>query len=494
MKVSKILVLVSCILVYFPSHLAARARKNATENHIHNVENGLLPPVLIKGQRLIPMRLKDRLAHYKTPGVSVAVIHNGRVEWARGYGVQRTGGTAVTPDTLFQAASISKPLTATAVLHLVEEGKVRLDEDINRQLTSWKLPESRLAEGKEVTVRELLSHSAGISVHGFPGYASGAPVPNLRQVLDGEKPANTPPIRSELEPGTHWEYSGGGYVILQQLILDVIKQSFPGFMDKTVLQPFGMAHSTFQQPLPAVLWTSAAVPYRARGRPVRGGWHTYPEMAAAGLWTTPSDLARFALGLQQSLAGKREDVLTARMTREMMTRQMGEWGLGVQVAGSGPRAHFQHAGGNEGYRCFLVAYEYTGMGAAVMTNSDKGDRLAMEIIRSIAHEYAWPDFKPAVLSVAHLTSQLLQQYVGRYQLDPQTILTLAVEDNHLVAQLTDETPITLLASTDGTFFSLEDPFQLSFTKDVNGAVTSAHVLAYGVRFDARRIDSSDNKQ
>jgi len=491
MKVSKILVLVSCILVCFPFDLPAHARRNATEDQIHNVENGLLPPVVIKGQPLIPMRLEDRMAHYKALGVSVAVIQDGRVEWARGYGVQRSGGTAVTPDTLFQAASISKPVTATAVLHLVEEGKVRLDEDINRQLVSWKLPESTLTQGKKVTVRELLSHSAGISVHGFPGYASDSPVPTLREVLDGQEPANTPPIRSELAPGTRWEYSGGGYIILQQLILDVTKQSFPEFMDKTVLQPFRMAHSTFQQPLPAALRASAAVPYRASGRPVRGGWHTYPEMAAAGLWTTPSDLARFAIGLQRSLAGKRDDVLTARITREMMTRQMGEWGLGVQVEGSGPGAHFQHAGGNEGYRCFLVAYEYTGMGAAIMTNSDKGDRLAMEIIRSIAREYAWPDFMPVIRSVAHLSSQLLQQYAGRYQLDPQTILTLVVEDNHLVAQLTDETPISLLPSIDGTFFSVEDPLQLSFTKDMNGAVTGAHVLAYGVQFDAKRIGSSD---
>lgn len=215
-------------------------------------------------------------------GLSVAVIHNGSIEWARGFGLKQQGGSPVASDTLFQAGSISKPVAAMAALHLVQEGELSLDAPANMQLVSWKVPESPAANGKPVTLRELLTHTGGFTVHGFPGYAANTPVPTLIQVLDGQKPANTPLIRLESEPGSKWNYSGGGYTVMQQMVLDATKEPFPKLLHDTVLGPIGMTHSTYRQPLPTDLQAEAAVPYEGDGTAVPGGAHTYPEMAAAG--------------------------------------------------------------------------------------------------------------------------------------------------------------------------------------------------------------------
>jgi CubicO group peptidase (beta-lactamase class C family) len=256
-------------------------RESALEERIKRVENGLLPPFVIKGQPSTQMKLADRMKFYNTPGISIAVIDKGRIEWARGYGVRETGGSAaVTPETLFQAASISKPVAAVAALRLVQQGKLNLEEDVNRRLNSWKVPGNEFTSEKKVTLRGLLSHSAGLTVHGFAGYASDTPAPTLLQVLDGVKRANSKPIRVDIPPGTKNRYAGGGYVVLQQLLQDVTGKQFPLFMRATVLNRIGMTRSTYEQPLPKERWSHAAVGHKSYGEKVKGNWHTYPEKAA----------------------------------------------------------------------------------------------------------------------------------------------------------------------------------------------------------------------
>ncbi|HUK89666.1 MAG TPA: serine hydrolase domain-containing protein, partial [Blastocatellia bacterium] len=270
------------------------------EAKIREVTQNLLPAVQLKG-RSNAMNLVDRMRYYRIPGVSVAVINNGRIEWARGFGVRDAGsGEPVTAETLFQAGSISKPVAAAGVLHLVEEGRLSLDDNVNDKLKSWRLPENEFTEKRKVTLREILSHTGGLTVHGFPGYATDAPLPTLTQVLDGTKPANTAPIRVDVEPGTIYRYSGGGYTVMQQLLIDVMGKPFPEILDQTVIERAGMMHSTYQQPLPNNLQGKTATAH-IHGEPIKGRWHVYPEMAAAGLWTTPSDLALFAMEIQRAL-------------------------------------------------------------------------------------------------------------------------------------------------------------------------------------------------
>ena len=260
-----------------PALVAQTAAPSAeTQRHIERVEAGLVGPVILKGDAHAAHTLQERMAALHVPGVSIAVIHHGAIEWAQGFGVMKVGGPAVTAETLFQAGSISKPVAAMAALKLVQEGKLSLDADVNTELKSWKLPYGPEAKGKVVTLRELLTHTGGTTVHGFPGYALGEPVPTLVQVLNGEKPANTPAIRVETEPGTKWNYSGGGITIMQQMMIEASGEAFPKLLHDTVLAPIGMTHSTSQQPLPEDWKAMAATPYEHDGTPVVGGAHTYP--------------------------------------------------------------------------------------------------------------------------------------------------------------------------------------------------------------------------
>jgi len=375
------------------------------------------------------------------PGVSVAVVHNGKIEWARGYGVQELGGKPVTEETRFQAGSISKPVAAMAALHLVQEGRLSLDADVNTELTSWKVPASAAAPGATVTLRELLTHTAGFTVHGFPGYAKDAPVPTLVQVLNGEKPANTDPIRLESVPGSKWNYSGGGYTVMQEMVVDVAKEPFPHLLHDTVLVPTGMTHSGYDQPLPEQFQASAATPYEVDEKAVQGGAHTYPEMAAAGLWTTPSDLARYVIEVQESLQDKANHVLSRELTQQMLTPGKGDWGLGLQIGGSAANPYFSHGGVNAGFESLFVAYEHGGVGAVVMTNAQGGSRLADELMRSIAVAYGWPDYQPVTRTAIKADPAVLSRLVGVYQLAPNFTLTFTLDGNQLYVQGTGQTKL-----------------------------------------------------
>ena len=451
----------------------ATASPAPIEQRIQHVTSGLIGGIVLSGHEHETHTLADRMKTLHVPGVSIAVIHEGKIEWARGFGVRELGGAPVDAETMFQAGSISKPVAALAALKLVQDGKLSLETDINASLTSWKVPSVPAAEGKPVTLRELLTHTAGMTVHGFPGYASTDPVPSLVQVLNGEKPANTAPIRNDQVPGKEWRYSGGGFTIMQQALIDVAKEPFPKLLHDTVLAPIGMTRSTYEQPLPASLRANAATPYRGDGTPVEGGAHTYPEMAAAGLWTTPTDIARYAIEIERSLDGKANHVLNQEMTRQMLTPGMGSWGLGVQIGGSEQNRYFSHGGANEGFMNLFVAYEKSGEGAAVMTNGDNGGQLGDELMHSIAAEYGWPDWKPTVRNAIKVEEKILQQYAGTYQLGPGFDLVVAVENGQLMAQATGQPRFTLYAETENKFFPLDFPAELEFVKDQTGKVNIA---------------------
>jgi CubicO group peptidase (beta-lactamase class C family) len=441
------------------------------EQRIQHVASGLTGGVVIEGDEHATHTLADRMKELNVSGVSIAVIHEGKIEWARGFGVSSVGGSPVTAKTMFQAGSISKPLAAMAALRLAQQGKLSLDVDVNTLLTSWKLPSDPVAAGKPVTLRELLTHTAGVTVHGFPGYASTAPVPTLVQVLNGEKPANTPAIRSETAPGAKWNYSGGGYTILQQTLIDVTKEPFPKLLHDTVLAPIGMTHSTYEQPLPKEFQPFAATPYHGDGKPVEGGAHTYPEMAAAGLWTTPTDLARYAIEVENSLEGKANHVLSVEMTRQMLAPGMGKWGLGLQIGGADSNPFFSHGGANEGFMNIFAAYEKDGEGAVVMTNADAGGVLADEIMHSIAAEYAWPDWHPTVRAVVQVDPKVLAQYAGTFALAPNFDLVITVENNQLMAQATGQGKAPIFAKSETKFFPTVIDAEIEFFKDDQGKVT-----------------------
>ena len=462
---------------------------NLTER-IARVENGLLPAAVIKGEPLPQMLLLDRLKFYQVPGVSIAVVNNGQIEWARGYGFKDANTKApVTTQTLFQAGSISKPVAALAALKLVEQGKLKLDENVNAYLTSWKVPENEFTKEQKVTIRRLLTHSAGLTVHGFPGYAADQPAPTLVQILNGEKPANTAAIRVDTVPGTIWRYSGGGYTILQQLLIDVLKKPFPQIARELVLAPAGMKNSTYEQPPPTPFIEQTSTAHVA-GAAVAGRFHRYPEMAAAGLWTTPTDLGLLVVELQKSLAGKSNKLLSTKTTREMLSRQFERWGLGPSVTVEGDRIEFSHGGSDEGFEAYWVGFN-DGRGAIVMTNGDRGNPLAMEIIRSIAREYGWSSYRPVERAVATVDPKVFNDYVGDYEfkINPTltVLITVVTEDGKLFLQQNGGAKRPWLPSSPTDFFSLSSGNTLHFSRDTQGVVSELVFYQGGETFRGRKI-------
>lgn len=430
----------------------AAVASHDTQSRIAAVESCLPDAVVVNGRKRNCETLAQRMRAWHVHGVSIVVIHNGAIDWAKGYGVSGENGEAVTTQTLFQAGSISKPVAAMAALRLVEQHKLSLDTDVNSMLRRWKLPASPLAPGAVVTLRELLSHTSGLGVHGFPGYSVGKPVPSVAQVLNGAPPANTEAVRLESVPGSQWNYSGGGYTVMQLLMEDVTHQPFAQLLRDTVIAPLDMRHSTYEQPLPASMRGNVATPYDVDGHPIPGGAHTYPEMAAAGLWTTPSDLALYVEDLQRSIKGNGR-VLDQDMARQMLTAGKGKWGLGLGIGGSPAAPYFQHFGVNEGFESLMFGYRDQGEGAVIMTNAAGGAELARDVLRSIAVAYAWPDYAPVKRDAITLPPSVLAHYVGTYRVDSELDIRITLEGDQLMSQLTGQHALPLFPASRSTFFS-----------------------------------------
>lgn len=367
----------------------SRATSEKVEERMARVEKGLEPVSVGIDEAPIQLDLAGLMKLFNDPGLSVAVIDGYKIAWTKTYGTTELGGTApVTTKTLFQAGSISKPVAATGMLALVQAGKLSLAEDVNIKLKTWKVPENEFTKEQKVTLRRLASHTAGLTVHGFPGYDVDEKLPTLVQIFNGDRPANTPPIRVDLVPGTKERYSGGGITIEQQLMMDVSGKPFPVLMKETVLDKIGMTNSSYEQPLPAAWAERTAVGTRGSGKSIHGKWHVYPEMAAAGLWTTPTDLAKFAIEIALSRQGKSKKVLSQKTTQEMLTPVLEAAGLGFFLVKDHP-GEFGHNGADEGFQALLVMNWETGQGGAIMANSDNGIMIANELLRSVAKEYAW---------------------------------------------------------------------------------------------------------
>ena len=391
------------------------------------VEQGLLPVFTLKGQPLPAMHLTQRMQDYNIPGVSIAVVNNNSLAWAQAYGVaDAVSKQPVTAEMRFQAASISKLLTAVIVMTFVQDSKIGLDEDIDLRMKSWHFPANTLTAAQPVTLRRLLSHSAGVNVPNFPGYALDEPLPTLRQVLNGEPPANTPPIEVLTTPGSAWQYSDGGYAVAQQLLEELSGQPFAQLMQERLFDMTGMTRSTFLQPLPDDLAAAAASGHRVDGLPVEKRWYAYPEAAAEGLWTTPSDLALLMIELRQAAQGTSNKLLTEAMAKSLFVKQIGNSAFVGPIKGEGNAAWFSAGGSTAGFRCLLVMFPETGQGAVVMTNSENGHFLAMEVMRGIAQTYNWPDFRAQEKAALALTPEALQKYIGNYVFETPAGMRLTV--------------------------------------------------------------------
>jgi len=417
--------------------------------------------------------IRSQMQKRGIPGLSLAIIQNGKILKAQSYGsIDKDGKVPVTTSTLFQAGSVSKSVAAMGALYLVEQNKLFLDENVNAKLKNWKVPENEFTNDKKVTLRGILSHTAGLTVHGFPGYAVGAKTPSVVQILDGTTPANTPPVRVDFVPGARWRYSGGGYTVMQQLMVDVTGTVFPEFMKNKVLSPLGMKNSTYQQPLPVELAKLTATGHYSNRSLVEGRWHIYPEMAAAGLWTTPSDLARFAISIQNTYAGKSGGVLSRSMTRQMLTDQKNRDGLGVFLQGDSTTLRFGHDGRDEGFDALLTASVDKGHGIVIMINANDNSHMMGRIVDFIADYYHWEGFpvktKPTAVDV---DSKTLKAFEGRYELFNNRIVTFEADSQRLFTIEDGFVDEEFVPVASNTLTSTDRNVSVIFNPDANGNVT-----------------------
>jgi CubicO group peptidase (beta-lactamase class C family) len=427
---------------------------------ISRIENGLQPNLQIQGENTPNFNIEERMKALGIAGVSIAVIKDGQIEWAKGYGMADSSeNRPVTAETLFLAGSISKPVAAIRAHQLAENGIISLDSNVNNYLTSWKLPDNEFTVNEKVTTRRILNHTAGLTVWGFGGYDNGDIIPSVPEVLDGK--GNTDSVRVYKKPGESWMYSGGGYTIMQLMIADLEKKSFPDIMQYNVLDPLGMTASTFENPLPLQYHSMAATGYRAGGSEVEGKWPIYPEMAAAGLWTTPSQLILWAKEIQQIQQTQKDGLLKVQTVNEMLTPGLNNHGLGPGV-----NEHtYGHGGADEGFRADLTVWKEHPIAVVIMVNSDNGS-IINEILLSIATEYKLPGIEPSMRTVISKSIEERTPMVGTYKFPElgEAIVTIKENGLEIDGEFTDE-PILLLPETDSTYFNSKSGAYYTFLFD-----------------------------
>ncbi len=478
-----IMVLIFLFLAQCETYHSIRKRR------IKSVEKGLLKAVVFKGQKPERMKLSQRMKYYRVPAVSIAVIDKFHLDWARAYGRKNIEiPEPATVDTLFQAASLSQSVSALAALYLVQQGRLQLDDDLGARVRSWNvlLPQKR---GRpKISLQQLLTHSAGLAEVEYPGYKFSEELPSLEQILRGEKPAKTPRPWISLVPGSEIRYSEAGYLILQRLIEELEKKSFPQFMKEAIFRPLEMDNSGFWCPLPPQLSQRAACGHLRQGDPLEEKYYLYPELAATGLWATASDLAQLAVEIMSSAMGHTSRLIFPTFAQAMLTAQVGNQGFGFKVEGEGDSLHFYQSGHNKGFDCFLVGYPVRGQGAVIMTNSDNGGYLIDEILRAISAAYGWPHFKPEVKPLYRLQPSIYDQYVGRYQVSTDYYLDITHQDYTLIVKPTGQAPTKFYVESQTIFFATDPYIQIQFVRDNQGKISGLILREKRIKMEAKKIE------
>lgn len=451
------------LLVASALFISQPVQATSVSEEIKKVESSLQGSILFKGEK--PWEIKERMQHYGVPGVSIAVIKDYKIHWVKHYGIaDKETGRLVDKNTLFQAASISKPISAYGTLKLVEQNKLSLDSPVNEKLVGWQIPENKFTKQRPVALKHLLNHSAGLTVHGFDGYAIDEAVPTILQVLNGQKPANSAAIEVDLMPETQYRYSGGGYTVMQKLVVDVSKTNFPDIMNQLVLSPLAMTKSTFQQPLPAEKLKHAAAGYLPNKLPVPGKYHTYPEIAPAGLWTTAEDLAKFVIDVQLAIKSDKSQVLKQSTVIKMLTPFVSKsTGLGFFIRPDDEDAYFGHDGWNEGFSSWLMSHKTKGYGVVIMINSNHPEFIT-ELENSVAVTYQWKNYLQPTLTSLPISRAEQQRIVGRYHFKTDMIFSIFAENDRIFMQYLNGEKIEVFRIGENQYIRRELPRKFRFEK------------------------------
>ena len=451
------------------------------KDRINQVENNLIPYVPVKGFN--GWNIIERMKYYKVPGLSIAVIKDFKIDWAKGYGLADTiQKTKVTTKTMFSAGSISKFLMAVTALKLVEEGKILLDSPINDYLTSWKITENDYTKKTPVTLRMLLSHSAGTSQTSYFGFTPTEPLPTIVEVLSGAKISQTRAVVVNSAPNKEFRYSGGGSMIAQMVLMDVSKKSFGNLTQQVLFDKIGMTNSTFEQPVPEKFSKQCSWAY-SQASWFKGMPYVYPQQAAAGLYSTPTDLAKFFIDVQNSFNGKGK-VLSEAMTKKMLTSQVNvsDGGYKEQMA-IGPfliqrtdnkdpnGVYFEFTGVNAGFLAYGMASVQGGNGVIVMLNSgDNQNGIGKEIRRAVAKVYNWTNYLPTEIQPINLPEDELNKMAGRYRMGTDEVLYLRKEKNYLVENINNGNEIYCFPISKDSIVFTDYNIKGFFKRNENGEI------------------------
>ncbi len=432
----------------------------------------LIPAIEFSNKQLESWNIEQRMLRYNIPGVSLVIIDDGKVVWSKGFGLSSFNGSqTVSENTLFQAASIAKLATAVAVLNLSEEKKIDLDENVNSYLKGWKLSDNKFHKNNPVTLRQLLSHTSGVNNGGFSGYTATEETPSLLQILNGLSPSKSAAIEVNQAPGELVKYSGGGYLIIQKLIEDISGKTFEDYVHTSVFVPLGMDSSNFEQPLLNIQKASVACGHGHNNDQINSCNHVYPELAAAGLWSTAKDLAKLVIHLSDSLNGLNSAVLEQDTVKIMLTPRIGNMGLGPGIHGVGENLHFDHAGWNKGYRSYVVMYPFLKKGVVVMANADGSKPLIDEIVRGVSRKFLWPDFKPKSYTLNSLNASSLKDFSGDFKVDKYGFtIKIEAQDEYLLLSTPRGSWYSFYPISESKFMSLEDSSELEFIRDENSQI------------------------
>lgn len=433
--------------------------------HAHNIENNLIPMYSVAG-KVRRMTIPEMMKQDNIPGLSIAFVDNGQIAWTKHYGYANLGDSIpISSETVFTGASLSKPVTAIAALNLVEKGILNLDEDVNLKLKEWKIPETKLTKNEKVTLRRLIGHNAGIKNDLWSSYLPKDQVPTLNQMLAGEEPSVEPQVSVIHEPGSKVEYSNSGYSIIQKLLMDVSNEEFNEIIDKLIFDPVGMENSSFKQPIPDKLKQRKAIGYTEELTPYP--YRLFPYQAAGGIWTTPTDLAKFMITLLNDYQKGTNKLISKEMAQTIFRKNIGRyvftlWNWGDDIV-------FQHYGSNQGFNCFMYGSIDQNQGIIVMTNSDNSFGIFDYIQRAVNSEYQWEYVKPEILNQITTNISWINPFLGEYRWRSKQVI-FTKENNDLLVQIDNKKHI-LTQTGERVFVLAEIPLKITISKKVGGPIT-----------------------
>lgn len=457
------------------------------EYRIKKVENNLCSPIILGSNDSSFYSIAERMDFHKVPGFSVAIINNGKIEWCKGYGVLNSDNQKrINSETLFQAGSISKPVTALGALNLVESGELDLDRNINEYFRAWKLPDNEFTEDTCVTLRYLLCHGAGINGHMLGAYSQKEQIPTIKQLLNGQEPAVKDPVRVVQIPQQEFLYSGGGYLLSLLAMEETLDCSFKEIMEENILKVIGMKRSGFYQPLKYDSLNNVASGHDEDGKPYLDHWLTFPNLAEGGLWTTPKELSLFVIEIDKALEGE-SSILSKELAKEMLRIHIGSYGLGFIIGKNKNDLTFSHGGDSRGYHNYLYYNISQKKGVVIMTNSQNGAYLFQELLRSIALTYNWSDFQPRVINPVYLEPEELDLYCGRYVFNDIIYTTITKRNNILQMKGDDGRVFNLYPIDKAHFIDKISGWEITFDIDQDKIINGITVNVGGLKLNGTKV-------